>query len=362
MMFRLSILLVFLFTSTFIQAQIHVVVLGGGGGASQTLKALEKYIGQEIDSLTGVINNSDDGGSTGILRRTYATSALGDLGKCQLGLSHYPNEKLIEAMDFRFNDGPLKGHSLRNIMMSAFELHTGNINSGLELFGQLLQLNPMAKVIPVSTRAGTVHYKGKDENSEVLGQFKIAELPLQKSHHDPLEDKLDYKDITTEDFNPEASKALTKATHIILAPGNVYATMLPLLATPGLQQALKDSTGKFIVVTPLFNRLSANQTNGWTVERHLEVYHAYLGGKKIDYVVMNSGLPESVPEDYEMVNSNGSGSNAPAWITFANNFLENHQATYASTDVIKRSPIKHDIDRLADTIVKDIIGVPAHLK
>lgn len=75
--------------------------------------------------MYGLITTSDDGGNTGKFKEQYDTSALGDITKNIVALideSNNVNVKFLEACDYRYPDGFLKGCTLRNILMATFEL------------------------------------------------------------------------------------------------------------------------------------------------------------------------------------------------------------------------------------------------
>jgi len=66
----------------------RVVILGGGNGTSQLLRALVPLLVEEkLASLHALVLNADDGGSTGRLREQYGVGAMGDMTNCLTALS-----------------------------------------------------------------------------------------------------------------------------------------------------------------------------------------------------------------------------------------------------------------------------------
>ena len=65
-----------------------VVIFGGGSGLSQLLKGLKLF---PID-LTAVVSVSDNGRSTGRLRKDYHIPAVGDITKVMLAMSDCDND------------------------------------------------------------------------------------------------------------------------------------------------------------------------------------------------------------------------------------------------------------------------------
>ena len=71
----------------YIYMKPDIVVIGGGGGCSSVLSCLKKlFYKNKINSLIGLISTADDGGSTGILKKQYKTTAWGDISKNILAL------------------------------------------------------------------------------------------------------------------------------------------------------------------------------------------------------------------------------------------------------------------------------------
>ena len=73
-----------------------VVIFGGGSGLSQLLKGLKLF---PID-LTAVVSVSDNGRSTGRLRKDYHIPAVGDITKVMLAMSDCDND-IRELMNYR---------------------------------------------------------------------------------------------------------------------------------------------------------------------------------------------------------------------------------------------------------------------
>ena len=74
---------------------VRVVALGGGTGLSTVLRGLKQHIAergkrrpqQPIADLTAIVTVSDDGGSSGRLRRDFRVLPPGDIRNCLVALS-----------------------------------------------------------------------------------------------------------------------------------------------------------------------------------------------------------------------------------------------------------------------------------
>ena len=92
-----------------------IVLLGGGTGASTILKGL-KYFPVDI---TAVITVSDNGRSTGRLRKEFSTPAVGDIRHVLSNLSTLPDE-VRNIMEYRMSTySDLNGHALGNLILTS---------------------------------------------------------------------------------------------------------------------------------------------------------------------------------------------------------------------------------------------------
>src|SRR5690349_12608885 len=100
---------------------LRIVSMGGGNGLSTLLRGLKRYVklGQGSIELTAVVAVSDDGGSSGRLRRDFDVLPPGDIRNCMVALSE--GEALLSRLfNYRFTGGRgLKGHSFGNLFLMA---------------------------------------------------------------------------------------------------------------------------------------------------------------------------------------------------------------------------------------------------
>jgi len=275
----------------------RIVVLGGGNGTSKLLTALLPLLDEDkIDSLHALVHMADDGGSTGRLREQYNVAAMGDLTKCLMALSSFHQDirgqEFLQALDHRFTSGDFEGHTLRNVFFTSLE-QTSNIDTALATMARILQIPKHSGVMPTTLTPLTQQVAITFDSQHNLlgeGQHNIAhQVNLQA---DPRWLPGDVKIVFAEGdmpLNPRAKEILDKATHIIVAPGHTYGTILPTLALPDLMRHTKQSQAKLIVVMTLLT--TPHQTSGWTGEDFVRVYQSYLG-RQPDMVIANSGSVE----------------------------------------------------------------------
>jgi hypothetical protein len=95
----------------------RVVALGGGHGLGRVMSSLSS-LGSR---LTGIVTTTDNGGSTGRIRRAEGGIAWGDMRNCLNQLITEPS--VASAMfEYRFGgNGELSGHNLGNLMLKALD-------------------------------------------------------------------------------------------------------------------------------------------------------------------------------------------------------------------------------------------------
>lgn len=273
-----------------------VAVLGGGNGTSHLLAALMPLLEKgQVASLHALVHMADDGGSTGRLREQYAVGAMGDLTRCMLALSKLRGdvrgEKFLQALEFRFEDGDFAGHTLRNALLAALEL-TSDLDAAIATFARVLQIPKYSGVVPMTLRPVTQVVEVPDVQGKrsMLGKgqhFISWNVDLQAEQAwKPGDVRVRFAE-TDVDMNPRAREVLEAATHIVVAPGHTYGSILPTLASLELENgfSLEDLEAKLVYVMTLLT--TPKHTVGWSGEDFVDVYSSYLG-KRPEVVVANS--------------------------------------------------------------------------
>jgi len=123
-----------------------VVVMGGGTGTYTVLTALRKY--QDL-KLQAIVAMTDDGGSSGVLRDELGVLPPGDIRQCLVALSESPLF-IRKLMNYRFENGSLKGHSFGNIFLSALEKVSGSLDKAIDQLGKIINIK--GEVIPIALK------------------------------------------------------------------------------------------------------------------------------------------------------------------------------------------------------------------
>ncbi|PIT98401.1 MAG: hypothetical protein COT71_00725 [Candidatus Andersenbacteria bacterium CG10_big_fil_rev_8_21_14_0_10_54_11] len=272
----------------------HIVLLGGGNGTSRMLASLVPLLQDGVlASLHALVLNADDGGSTGRLRAQYQVSAMGDLTKCLMALSGFHGdtrgEQLLAALDYRFERGDFTGHTLRNIFLTSLE-RTSDLDAGIAMMARILQIPKNAGVVPVTlkplTQQVVITFAGK---KRLLGEgqhFISHKVNLQADPRwQPGDVRVQFAEGDAP-LNPRARGLLSEATHIVVAPGHTFGTILPTLALPQLGAAVRESSAEVWTILGLLT--TPRQTEGWSGEDFVQVYTSSLG-RDFSQVVSNRG-------------------------------------------------------------------------
>ena len=261
-----------------------VVVLGGGTGLSSLLKGLKMY---PLD-ISAIVSVCDDGRSTGILRKEFNIPAVGDIRQVLVSLAE--TEPLVEELiHYRFEtNDDLNGHSVGNLMLAALTNITGNLTDGIESLSKVLNLK--GKVIPLTEDNVTLVACMKD-NSIVEGEHNItASKKVIKDVY--------YKEKAV--ANASAIKAINEADLIIFSMGSLYTSILPNLLCKDIVKAIDKSKAPIMYVCNMMTQ--PGETDNFTVSDHLNVLNKYLGKRKVNTVVANTGkISEELIEKYAVL-------------------------------------------------------------
>ncbi len=260
---------------------MRVVAIGGGTGLSTLLRGLKKF---DVD-IAAIVAVTDEGGSSGILRRELKVPPPGDVRNNFIALSE--NEELLEKIfNFRFKDGSLKGHAVGNIILAALTMITGSLSMAIESLSELLAIR--GKIFPVSNELVRLVAE-MDDGSKIIGETNITSSGKRI--------KRVSLDRDVEAF-PEAIMAIKEADVVILGPGSLYTSVIANLLVKDVKEALKESKADIIYIANLMTQ--PGETSGMKLSDHLGEIEKYLE-RKVDLIVANSGKPpEDVLKRYEL--------------------------------------------------------------
>lgn len=256
--------------------EVRIAVIGGGTGSFTMLSALKNHTSQ----LAAIVSMADDGGSTGVLRDELGTLPPGDVRQCLVALSDSP--KVRNLFDYRFDEGTFEGHSFGNVLLTALEKVTGDFSEAVETASEILRVRGV--VIPATLDNIRLKMEWPEASIELHGERVIDAEYFQL---DPRRANLSLVPAATP--NPTALKAIEQADIIVIAPGDLYTSLGPLLVIDGIGEALKKSQAIKVYVSNLVSK--QGQTDGFTVSDHAREIERFAGTEFLDYVIYSNQTP-----------------------------------------------------------------------
>lgn len=248
-----------------------IVALGGGTGLSTLLRGLKEY----PVKLSAVVAVTDDGGSSGRLRKELGIIPPGDIRNCLVALSK--EESLMSKLfQHRFREkGSLWGHSFGNIFLAALSSLSGGFGRGVAEAGNVLFIK--GDVIPVTL--SDVRLKAELVGGRfVTGERRISSLaPGEKIKKIFLVGK-------KVRVYPPAASAVMNADYVVFGPGSLYTSIVTNLLVPGLSDALKKSRARKIYVSNIMTQ--PGETDGYTLSDHVNALREHAG-VDFDYILVD---------------------------------------------------------------------------
>ena len=258
----------------------RVVALGGGHGLGRVMSSLSS-LGSR---LTGIVTTTDNGGSTGRIRRSEGGIAWGDMRNCLNQLIAEPS--VASAMfEYRFSgNGELSGHNLGNLMLKALDHLSVRPLEAINIIRNLLKVD--AFLIPMSEQP--VDLMATDsEGHLVYGEVNIDQL------QSPVQELMLYPKVHA---TREAIQAIAEADLILIGPGSFYTSLLPLLLLDDLAQALRRTPAPVVYIGNLGKELSVAAAS-LTLNDKLAIMEQYVGKPIIDAVVVGPKVDVSTVTD-----------------------------------------------------------------
>lgn len=252
----------------------------GGHGLGRVLSSLSS-LGSR---LTGIVTTTDNGGSTGRIRRSEGGIAWGDMRNCLNQLITEPS--VASAMfEYRFGgNGELSGHNLGNLMLKALDHLSVRPLEAINLIRNLLKVD--AHLIPMSEHPVDL-MAIDDQGHEVYGEVNIDQLTT------PIQELLLTPNVPA---TREAVHAISEADLIIIGPGSFYTSLMPILLLKEIAQALRRTPAPMVYIGNLGRELSLPAAN-LKLESKLAIMEQYVGKKVIDAVIVGPKVDVSAVKE-----------------------------------------------------------------
>jgi len=263
---------------------LRVVALGGGTGLSALLRGLKEHVVRRSDQhptperpitdLAAIVTVTDDGGSSGRLRRENRMLPPGDIRNCMVALSK--DEPLLSRLfQYRFHAGRgLRGHNFGNLFLTALTHVTGDFAEAIRVSGKVLAVrgrifpSTLSNVHLVATLADGTRVQGETRISR--SQIPIRKIELNPRRVRPL---------------PTAIEAIQQADLILMGPGSLYTSVIPNLLIPEISHAIARSKAPRVYIANLMTQ--PGETTHYALSDHLRAIQGHVRGRLIDAVVAN---------------------------------------------------------------------------
>ena len=270
---------------------LRVAAIGGGTGLSTLLRGLKRHVqpppsaapsslGWEqfpcaITDLVGIVTVTDDGGSSGRLRRDMNTLPPGDLRNCMVALSE--DEHLLSRLfQYRFDSGAgLEGHNFGNLFLVGLAEVTGDFALAVKMSSQILATR--GRLYPATTQDVTLAAQ-MDDGSVVHGETNItaSKQRIQRLRMEPA----------TAHALPEALEAIERADLITVGPGSLYTSLITNMLVTGISEARAAARGLRVYICNLMTQ--ANESLGLTASQHIERIYDHARAPIFDYALVNT--------------------------------------------------------------------------
>jgi uncharacterized cofD-like protein len=265
---------------------IRVVAIGGGTGLSTLLKGLKRFVLSPseiavaptatpvIRDLCAVVTVSDDGGSSGRLRKELNMLPPGDIRNCIVALSE--DEALLSKLfRHRFEKGSgLEGHSFGNLFLAALTSITHDFSEAVRLSSEILLTR--GHIHPATTSNIELEALMEDgtrvrgETKITASKVRIQELFLVPADVDPL---------------PQTLDDIARADIISIGPGSLFTSLIPNLLVHGISEAIVNSPATKVYICNLMTQ--ANESLGLTAADHIRALNRHAGQQIFDYALIN---------------------------------------------------------------------------
>jgi uncharacterized cofD-like protein len=238
--------------------KIKIVLIGGGTGLSTILKGLKELtIDKKHIELNAVVTVTDDGGSSGRLRKEFNILPPGDIRNCIVALS-YEDKLLLDLFQYRFDqDSELKGHNFGNLFITALTNILGDFSKAIKYVSKILTIR--GNIIPITL-----------EHITLKAEFEGDMIATGETNIVSKKKKIKKLSLIPEDSvaTIESQMIIKSADLIVLGPGSLYTSVIPNLLVNNIIENIKKSKAKKVYICNLMTQ--QGETDG------------------LDYVIVNS--------------------------------------------------------------------------
>lgn len=323
-------------------SSVRVVALGGGTGLSTILRGLKEHLAERgrrspklsISDLTAVVTVTDDGGSSGRLRREYKVLPPGDIRNCLVALSK-DEDLLGKLFQYRFPSGrALGGHSFGNLFLTALTNSMGDFPKAVQVSAEVLAVR--GRIFPSTAQNVTLEAVLEDgtivagETTISRTRKRIAQVRLVPRRVRPL---------------PEVLEALRDADLVLIGPGSLYTSLIPNLLVEEVTEVIAHSKATRVYIANLMTQ--PGETQHYSVADHIRAIYEHTGRALFDLAIVNrSAVAPRLLRRYRAEGAEPVDPSPEA--------LERMGIRYVTGDFLQQEGVvRHDAARLAKILLKE---------
>lgn len=310
-----------------------IVTIGGGTGLSTLLKGIKNYSSE----ITALVTMADDGGGSGVLRRSFGMLPPGDVRNCLLALSDIEPE-MNTLLSHRFEKGELKGQSFGNLFLLAMNEIYGSFEEAVKMASSILRVK--GTVMPITVNDVNIEAT-YDDKSKAFGESILPAEAIKDNK------KIKRVELCPKDVEPldGVITAINKADIILIGPGSLYTSIIPNLLVKGVTEAILSSPAKKIYVQNVMTQ--HGETDEMSVKDHVEAIFEH-SDKIFDSIIINNkvlseDLKKKYQEEYQ----------EQIFLTDGDKrFLEEEAIDYIEGDCLDGGDYaRHDSEKLSNMII-----------
>src|SRR4030088_153185 len=183
------------------------------------------YVSPDIDSITYVLS--------GMLSRERGWGVKGDTFLCLQAMG-----QLGEPTWFHTGDRGLAVHLLRSRLLAEGKTLSEATSTICEKLGVKARILPMSNS-RVETRVDTP-----------IGDLSFEEYFVQRWYQDPV-NSVRFAGVENAAPAPGVIDAIMTASAVLLAPSNPITSIGPILAVPGITEALRQTPAQVVAISPI---------------------------------------------------------------------------------------------------------------
>ncbi|WP_294795139.1 gluconeogenesis factor YvcK family protein [uncultured Fenollaria sp.] len=310
-----------------------ILAIGGGTGLSTLLKGIKNY----SSDITAIVTMADDGGGSGVLRRSFGMLPPGDVRNCLLALSDIEPE-MNTLLSHRFEKGELKGQSFGNLFLLAMNEIYGSFEEAVKMASSILRVK--GTVMPITVNDVNIEAT-YDDKSKAFGESILPAEAIKDNK------KIKRVELCPKDVEPldGVITAINKADIILIGPGSLYTSIIPNLLVEGVTEAILSSPAKRIYVQNVMTQ--HGETDEMSVKDHVEAIFEH-SDKIFDLIIINNkvlseDLKKKYQEEYQ----------EQIFLTYDDKkFLEEEGIDYIEGDCLDDGDYaRHDSEKLSNMII-----------